>query len=113
MGIPKEKGTRQAYLRKGLTAFLGTIAGLAVTLCATLVFGKGAGLLGQTGNENILFQHGLKNPFISLQAVYYNAILFYTEKKTDTSVALGKAGSQSNNVPSRLFKGPVCSVLFK
>ncbi|EIM64062.1 hypothetical protein [Desulfobacter postgatei] len=56
MGIPKDKGDKAAYLRKGLTAFLGTIAGLAVTLCATLVFGKDAGLLGQTGNENILFQ---------------------------------------------------------
>jgi len=40
-------------------------------------------------------------------------ILKLTEKKTYASVALGKAGSQSNNVLSRLFKGPVCSVLFK
>jgi len=40
-------------------------------------------------------------------------ILKLTEKKAYASVALGRTGSQSNNLLSRLFKGPVCSVLFK
>lgn len=40
-------------------------------------------------------------------------ILKLTERKAYASVALGRAGSQSNNILSRLFKGPVCSVLFR
>ncbi|WP_321492954.1 universal stress protein [uncultured Desulfobacter sp.] len=40
-------------------------------------------------------------------------ILKLTAKKTYAAVALGKAGSESNNILSRLSKGPVCSVLFK
>ncbi|NDY74213.1 hypothetical protein DO021_20250 [Desulfobacter hydrogenophilus] len=39
-------------------------------------------------------------------------ILKLTEKKAYAAVALGRAGSE-NNMISRLFKGPVCSVLFK
>ena len=40
-------------------------------------------------------------------------ILKLTGKKTYASVALGKEGSQSDNILTRLFQGPVCSVLFK
>lgn len=40
-------------------------------------------------------------------------ILKLTEKKTYAAVALGKAGTQSTNILSRLSKGPVCSVVLK
>lgn len=40
-------------------------------------------------------------------------ILKLTEKKAYASVALGRAGSQSDNMLSRLHTGPVCSVLFR
>ena len=60
--------------RKGLTAFLGTIAGLAVTLCATLVFGKEAGLLGMTQPYvNALIFSGYYN--LDIRQIFYSAII--------------------------------------
>ena len=62
------------FNRKGLTAFLGTIAGLAVTLCATLVFGKGAGLLGMTQPYvNALIFSGYYN--LDIRQIFYSAII--------------------------------------
>ena len=60
--------------RKGLTAFLGTIAGLAVTLVATLVFGKEAGLLGMTQPYvNALIFSGYYN--LDIRQIFYSAII--------------------------------------
>ncbi|WP_321492944.1 YibE/F family protein [uncultured Desulfobacter sp.] len=60
--------------RKGLTAFLGTIAGLGVTLFATLVFGKNAGLLGMTQPYvNTLIFSGYYN--LDIRQIFYSAIV--------------------------------------
>jgi len=60
--------------RKGLTAFLGTIAGLAVTLGATLIFGKEAGLLGMTQPYvNALIFSGYYN--LDIRQIFYSAII--------------------------------------
>lgn len=60
--------------RKGLTAFLGTIAGLAVTLGATLVFGKETGLLGMTQPYvNALIFSGYYN--LDIRQIFYSSII--------------------------------------
>ena len=60
--------------RKGLTAFLGTIAGLAVTLGATLVFGKETGLLGMTQPYvNALIFSGYYN--LDIRQIFYSGII--------------------------------------
>nr|WP_321396742.1 YibE/F family protein [uncultured Desulfobacter sp.] len=60
--------------RKGVTAFLGTITGLAVTLCATLVFGDQAGLLGMTQPYvNALIFSGYYD--LDIRQIFYSAIV--------------------------------------
>ncbi len=60
--------------RKGITAFLGTISGLAVTLLATLFFGKEAGLLGMTQPYvNALIFSGYYD--LDIRQIFYSAIV--------------------------------------
>jgi uncharacterized membrane protein len=60
--------------RKAVSAFLGTITGLAVTLCATLVFGKSAGLLGMTQPYvNALIFSGYYD--LDIRQIFYSAII--------------------------------------
>lgn len=60
--------------RKGMTAFLGTIAGLAVTLFATLFFGNQIGLLGMTQPYvNALIFSGYYD--LDIRQIFYSAIV--------------------------------------
>ena len=62
------------FNRKGLTAFLGTISGLAVTLGATLFFGKQTGLFGMTQPYvNALIFSGYYN--LDIRQIFYSAII--------------------------------------
>ena len=62
------------FNRKGLTAFLGTISGLAVTLAATLFFGKEAGLFGMTQPYvNALIFSGYYD--LDIRQIFYAAIV--------------------------------------
>ena len=60
--------------RKGLTAFLGTIAGLFITLLATLWFGREAGLFGMTQPyvNNLIFSGYYT---LDIRQIFYAAII--------------------------------------
>ena len=60
--------------RKGLSAFLGTIAGLSITLLATLYFGREAGLFGMTQPYvNSLIFSGYYT--LDIRQIFYAAII--------------------------------------
>ena len=59
---------------KGITAFIGTISGLFVTLSVTLFFGKEIGLFGMTQPYvNALIFSGFYN--LDIRQIFYSAIL--------------------------------------
>ncbi len=60
--------------RKGLTAFLGTISGLVITLLVTLYFGSRAGLFGMTQPYvNALIFSGYYD--LDIRQIFYSAII--------------------------------------
>lgn len=62
------------FNRKGLTAFLGTISGLVITLGATLFFGREAGLFGMTQPYvNALIFSGYYD--LDIRQIFYSAII--------------------------------------
>ena len=60
--------------RKGTTAFLGTVAGLFITLLATLYFGREAGLFGMTQPyvNNLIFSGYYT---LDIRQIFYAAII--------------------------------------
>jgi len=60
--------------RKGVTAFLGTVAGLFITLLATLYFGREAGLFGMTQPyvNNLIFSGYYT---LDIRQIFYAAII--------------------------------------
>ena len=89
--------------RKGLTAFLGTLSGLGISLALIALFGGRSGLLGMTQpHVNALIFAGFHQ--LDIQAIFYSAVVLGAsgaamDVSVDIAAAMGEIQRKKPDIP--------------